>query len=191
MKRLIVSICLILGTVYSANAVLRAYVSDSGRVFYYYDNRSDWCNNTYQADKVTDEERKYVSAQVIRVEEVADINCDREQFKCEANEKFKNEVYKLYKANYAYMADNFNVRYTFDEIYDIVMKFASKSAFNDGIEGKYYYDIHAIIYSDFLCHMDKIEKYNKEHPYWLGYLYKEVKYDENGKRLKEPTSIKQ
>ena len=187
MKRLILSICLVLGFVCSASAVLRAYVSDCGRVFYYYNNRSDWCNNTYQADKFTDDDVKYSVAQSINVEIVTDINCDREQIAREAEAKFRNEVYKLYKANYVYMADNFNVHYTFDEIYSIVRMFRNKDA--DNIKGKYYYEIYALIYSHFLCHQDRIEKYNKEYPYWLGYLYKEVKYDENGKRLKEPTDI--
>ena len=184
MKRLIFTFCLVLCIANAVNAVMRAYVSDCGRVFYYYSNLYN------DFDNATDEEVEYSCAQGITASIETNVDCDREKVNSEVEEKFRNEVYKVYQSNCSYMSQNFNVHYTFDEIFNIVKDFRRRYGFIDNIEKKYYYDIYVLIYCDFLYHQDKIEKYNKEYPYWLGYLYKEVKYNENGKRLKEPTNIK-
>lgn len=187
MKRFIFSFYLVWCFVCSIYAVSYVYISDCGRKFYYYNNRSNWGSRTPKTDRPTDEDFKYASAQSFGAEKTVDVNYDRDQLRREVREEIRKEVYKVYRENCAYMAQNFNVHYTFDKIYEILSHFFDGITYIDDEECTFI--MWVLTYNDFLLYQDKIEKYNKDHPYWLGYLYKEVKYDENGNRLKEPTDV--
>ena len=187
MKKFVLTISLTFFLVCSANAVLRAYVSDCGRVFYYYNNRSSWGKT--EPDKVTDEERAYVHAQCFYAEKTEGLDCDKERLRSEVREARRRELYRVYQSNCAYMSQNFGVHYTFDQIYEILSHFFDGITYNGFCSDDYTFMIWVLSNDDFLIRQDKIEKYNREYPYWLGYLYKAVKYDDNGRRLPDPTDI--
>jgi hypothetical protein len=146
-----------------AFAVLREYISDGGRVFYYFTRPQ------------TDDEIELVNSQILDVSVTTnDTNFCREQLLYKAKMQYKRLVYQLYLKNKEYMWCRFpEYHYTFNEVYEMVYKLSYVTTYygfnGNTCEVYIKLDIPSIISTK-----NGIEKL-KKYPYLLGYIYKDIK----------------
>lgn len=173
MKRLILSICLVLGFVYSANAAIGGYVTRCGREFYY----------MLSSTPITPEEDTLFSAEHIRFAKKVPMPRDEKQIEAvvekmrsETEEKFKNEIYRLYNENKDFMWKHYpEQKYTFEEVYNISLHVRCVNVCVDKIDNKITLIIG--IYP-------KIMRLSlKEREVFMGYIYKGVQYDPTMKNI--------
>ena len=166
MRKIYALMYLLLLPLFSVRAEkLCEYISDSGHRFYYINNREG-------EDVIDDDVISFVNSQgVFVVLNTKSKDYNEKEMVNEARRMFGDSIVALYIKNYAYMWETFpQYKYTYEEIYSIVNKFATTMTFTGycgyEFEVEVSLDIRSILTSE-LCRK-RIEKY----PYFLGYLYK-------------------
>ena len=166
-------ICLLFASL--AYSTIYEYVDESGRSFFYRTSKVRYKDGERPE---TMDEIKFMGAQCFSCYvESNDPNYNKEEMIKELKLKYRDLVLELYNQNKDYMERNCpGHTYTFEEVYDFAVDVANGMVWI-GYDCECHINMSFSVSDVITLRREKL----KQHPYILGYLYKEVKYSDGEK----------